>query len=155
MLARRWLIGLFITAMIASSTGWLIWRFTSPVTVEIASTVIGLPFEVETIPSIVTVKPGEMVQVYYRIRNNSLTGLEAYATITVEPGQAVDQMEVFVSQCTGLNTFQSNYTDVYEVMFRVEPAGFSGEQHLVLRHTFEAATMRFPEDGTYGSEGIE
>jgi cytochrome c oxidase assembly protein Cox11 len=141
--ARRWLLLLFL--LLSGFTGWLGWRYTSPVTVEISSTVLNLPFEVETIPAVVEAKPGEMVRVIYRVTNNSLTGLEAYATITIEPGQASEQLEVFLSQCTGLNTFQNNRPEEYEVLFRVEPAGLTGSQHLVLRHTFEAATARYPE----------
>jgi len=129
--------------------GWLIWRFTSPVQVDIASTIIGLPFDIETVPATVSAKPGEMVRVLYRVRNNSLTGLEAYATITVEPEGSTDQLEVFVSQCTGLNTFQNSYIEEYEVMFRVEPAGLFGSQHLVLRHTFESANARYQEINPY------
>lgn len=140
---KRWLF-LVLVFMIGVSS-WLIWRFTSPVTVEITSTVLNLPFTVETYPSVVEAKPGEMIRVIYRIKNESLTGLEAYATITVEPGRNTEQLEVFLSQCTGLNTFQNSYPEEYEVLFRVEPAGLLGSQHLVLRHTFESATMRYQE----------
>ncbi|MBK9053375.1 MAG: cytochrome c oxidase assembly protein [Chloroflexi bacterium] len=143
MLARHWLVPLFLLFM--GFTGWLGWRYTSPVTVEISSTVLNLPFEVETIPSVVEAVPGEMVRVIYRVKNNSLTGLEAYATITIEPDQDSKQLEVFLSQCTGLNTFQNNLPEEYEVLFRVEPAGLTGSQHLVLRHTFESATARYQE----------
>lgn len=139
---RSFLLSIFL---IIGTSSWLVWRFTSPVTIEIASTVLNVPFTVETIPPVVEAKPGEMVRVIYRIKNESLTGLEAYATITVEPGRNTDQLEVFLSQCTGLNTFQNSYPEEYEVLFRVEPAGLFGSQHLVLRHTFESATMRYQE----------
>lgn len=139
---RRLIPVLFVFIL---AVGWLIWRFTSPVQVDIASTIIGLPFDIETVPATVSAQPGEMVRVLYRVRNNSLTGLEAYATITIEPDGATDQLEVFVSQCTGLNTFQNSYIEEYEVMFRVEPAGLFGNQHLVLRHTFESANARYQE----------
>lgn len=135
----------FVFLFIIGLGGWLVWRFTSPVQVDIASTVVGLPFDIETVPATVSAKPGEMVRVLYRVRNNSLTGLEAYATITIEPEGSTDQLEVFLSQCTGLNTFQNSYIEEYEVMFRVEPAGLLGSQHLVLRHTFESANARYQE----------
>lgn len=143
MVNKRWLF--LLVFLVIGVSAWLTWRFTSPVTVEITSTVLNLPFTVETYPSVVEAKPGEMVRVIYRIKNESLTGLEAYATITVEPGRDTDQLEVFLSQCTGLNTFQNSYPEEYEVLFRVEPAGLLGSQHLVLRHTFESATMRYQE----------
>lgn len=143
MVNKRWLF--LVLVFIIGASIWLIWRFTSPVTVEITSTVLNLPFTVETYPSVVEAKPGEMIRVIYRIKNESLTGLEAYATITVEPDRNTDQLEVFLSQCTGLNTFQNSYPEEYEVLFRVEPAGLLGSQHLVLRHTFESATMRYQE----------
>lgn len=143
MVNKRWLF--LVLVFIIGASIWLIWRFTGPVTVEITSTVLNLPFTVETYPSVVEAKPGEMIRVIYRIKNESLTGLEAYATITVEPDRNTDQLEVFLSQCTGLNTFQNSYPEEYEVLFRVEPAGLLGSQHLVLRHTFESATMRYQE----------
>lgn len=144
-MARKWLFWLFFIFLLAFS-GWLLWRFTSPVTVEVTSTVIGLPFDVEVIPPVVEAKPGEMVRVIYRIKNNDLVGLEAYATITVEPARSYEQIEVFLSQCTGLNTFQNSYAEEYEVLFRVAPAGLTGRPHLVLRHTFEAATSRYHQE---------
>jgi hypothetical protein len=87
-------------------------------------------------------RPGEMVKVTYRIQNNDLTPVSAYGAITVEPGSAADQMQVFLSQCGGINTYQNTGPDDYGVMLRVQPAGLSGSSRLVLKHTFTPSTPR-------------
>ena len=51
-------------------------------------------------------------------------------------------MQVFLSQCGGINTYQNSAADDYGVMFRVQPAGLSGSARLVLKHTFTPATPR-------------
>jgi hypothetical protein len=83
-----------------------------------------------------------MVKVTYRITNQALSPLEAYGTITIEPKGAADQMQIFLSQCGGINTYQSTGPEDYGVMFRVQPAGLTGSSRLVLKHTFTPATMR-------------
>ena len=51
-------------------------------------------------------------------------------------------MRIFLSQCGGINTYQSTGPEDYGVMFRVQPAGLTGSSRLVLKHTFTPATMR-------------
>jgi cytochrome c oxidase assembly protein Cox11 len=135
-------IGLTIAMVALAVTGFLVYRFTAPVRVEIVGVADGVPFTIETIPTSVAVRPGEMVKVMYRITNEALSPLEAYGTITIEPKGATDQMEIFLSQCGGINTYQSTGPEDYGVMFRVQPAGLSGSARLVLKHTFTPATMR-------------
>jgi hypothetical protein len=68
--------------------------------------------------------------------------VSAYGDITIAPASAVDQMQVFLSQCGGINTYQNSVVDDYSVMFRVQPAGLSGSSRLVLKHTFTPSTPR-------------
>ncbi len=138
--------GLWIIAAMAivllGAAGFMAYRYLAPVRVDIVGVAAGVPFKIETIPSSIMARPGEMVKVTYRITNEQLAPLEAYGTITVEPQGATDQMQVFLSQCGGINTYQSTGPEDYGVMFRVQPAGLSGASHLVLKHTFTPATLR-------------
>jgi cytochrome c oxidase assembly protein Cox11 len=135
-------IGLTLAVIALAAIGFVIYRFTAPVRVEIVGVADGVPFTIETIPASVVARPGEMVKVTYRITNDALSPLEAYGTITVEPQRATDQMQIFLSQCGGINTYQSTGPEDYGVMFRVQPAGLSGSSRLVLKHTFTPATLR-------------
>jgi cytochrome c oxidase assembly protein Cox11 len=135
-------IGLVIAVSASAVIGFLLYRYTAPVRVEIVGVADGVPFTIETIPASVVAQPGEMVKVTYRITNDALSPLEAYGTITIEPKRATDQMEIFLSQCGGINTYQSTGPEEYGVMFRVQPAGLTGSSRLVLKHTFTPATMR-------------
>jgi cytochrome c oxidase assembly protein Cox11 len=135
-------IGLTIAVIAIVVIGFLVYRFTAPVRVEIVGVADGVPFTIETIPPNVTARPGEMVKVTYRITNQALSPLEAYGTITIEPKRATDQMQIFLSQCGGINTYQSTGPEDYGVMFRVQPAGLTGSSRLVLKHTFTPATLR-------------
>jgi cytochrome c oxidase assembly protein Cox11 len=142
--SRRFFVSLWLVVLLTATavSSWLYWRYTAPVTVEIASSIIDLPLIVEAVPSSVQVRPGEVVSVTYRIYNPQVIPLEAYGDITIEPAHAVKQMQLYLSQCGGMNTFQSNLPEMYDVIFRVEPAGLFGSRHLVLRHTFTPATLR-------------
>jgi cytochrome c oxidase assembly protein Cox11 len=135
-------IGVTIAVIALAVIGFLVYRYTAPVRVEIVGVADGVPFAIETIPANVVARPGEMVKVTYRITNEALSPLEAYGTITIEPKGATDQMEIFLSQCGGINTYQSTGPEDYGVMFRVQPAGLSGSSRVVLKHTFTPATMR-------------
>jgi cytochrome c oxidase assembly protein Cox11 len=135
-------IGLTIALIALAMIGFLVYRYMAPVHVEIVGVADGVPFTIETIPSSVMARPGEMVKVTYRITNEALSPLEAYGTITIQPKTATDQMQIFLSQCGGINTYQSTGPEDYGVMFRVQPAGLSGSSRLVLKHTFTPATMR-------------
>ena len=135
-------IGLTIAVIAIAVIGFVVYRYTAPVRVEIVGVADGVPFTFETIPTSVVARPGEMVKVTYRISNEALSPLEAYGTITIEPKAATDQMEIFLSQCGGINTYQSTGPEDYGVMFRVQPAGLTGSSRLVLKHTFTPATMR-------------
>jgi cytochrome c oxidase assembly protein Cox11 len=139
-----WLwLGLAMLAAALAAGGWLAWRYAAPVEVRLAATVDeALPFEVEMLPPVVRARPGEMVSVVYRIRNTEILPLEAYGAITIEPAGAAEQIEVFLSQCGGLNTFESSRAENYQVLFRVQPAGLSGARVITLRHTFDKASPR-------------
>ncbi len=139
----KWIIGIVIAVIaVVVVTGLMLWRFTGPVTVHVTAEVNDLPFEVETIPPVVFARPGEMVRVIYRIRNNDIAPLEALGRVEVDPANASDQIQIFITQCSGLNAFQNGYPQEYEVLFRVQPAGLTGYQQITLRHVFDRATLR-------------
>ena len=133
-------IGAAIAIVLIGAIGLVAYRYLAPVQVDIVGEADGVPFTIETIPHTVMAQPGEMVQVVYRIQNNELTPVSAYGAITVGPAKAQNQMEVFLSQCGGINTYQNSVADDYNVMFRVQPAGLTGSSHLVLKHTFTPST---------------
>ena len=135
-------IGLALAGVLIAAMGFAAYRFLAPVRVDIVGEADGVPFTIETMPHTVLARHGEMVQVVYRIQNNDLMPVSAYGTITIGPATAQDQIEVFLSQCGGINTYQSTGPDDYNVMFRVQPAGLSGSSHLVLKHTFTPSTPR-------------
>ena len=135
-------IGIAIAAVLIAAIGFAAYRYLAPVRVDIVGEADGVPFTIETIPHTVLARPGEMVKVIYRIQNNELLPVSAYGAITVGPAQAQDQIEVFLSQCGGINTYQSTGPEDYNVMFRVQPAGLGGTSHLVLKHTFTPSTPR-------------
>jgi hypothetical protein len=138
----RWaMLSIFAGALVI---GLVLWRLFGPVRVAIASDISDLPFTVEAIPPTVWARPGEMVHVQYRIRNNDLTPLEASAVIKVLPAGSAGQMEVFLSQCSGLNTFQNSVTSDYDVYFRVQAAGAVGSSWLTLKHVFTRVNARTP-----------
>jgi cytochrome c oxidase assembly protein Cox11 len=137
-----WGIGLAIALVLLAAMGFVAYRYLAPVQVDIVGEADGVPFTIETIPHTVLAHPGEMVQVVYRIQNNDLMPVSAYGAITIGPAKAQDQIEVFLSQCGGINTYQNSSADDYNVMFRVQPAGLRGSSHLVLKHTFTPSTPR-------------
>jgi cytochrome c oxidase assembly protein Cox11 len=139
---KGWGIGLVIGLVLIGAIGFSAYRYLAPVQVDIVGVADGVPFTIETIPHTVLARPGEMVQVVYRIQNNDLMPVSAYGVITIGPAQAQDQIEVFLSQCGGINTYQNSAADDYNVMFRVRPAGLGGSSHLVLKHTFTPSTPR-------------
>ena len=135
-------IGLAIASVAVIVIGFVAYRYLAPVRVEVVGVADGVPFTIETIPHSVMARPGEMVKVIYRIQNNDLMPMSAYGAITIEPASATDQMQVFLSQCGGINTYQNSVADDYGVMFRVQPAGLGGSARLVLKHTFTPSTPR-------------
>lgn len=134
-----WAAALLTLALLAAGA-WLAWRFTAPVQVLFAADIGDLPFEVEVIPPVVMAQPGEVISITYRIRNNNLTPVSAYGQLTVSPRAAQTQLEVFLTQCGGLNTYQSNHVDDYDVVFRVAPAGLRGTSQIVIYHVFTRST---------------
>jgi len=139
---KGWGIGLVMGLVLIGAIGFIAYRYLAPVQVDIVGVADGVPFTIETIPHTVLARPGEMVQVVYRIQNNDLMPVSAYGAITIGPAKAQDQIEVFLSQCGGINTYQNSAADDYNVMFRVQPAGLGGSSHLVLKHTFTPSTPR-------------
>lgn len=137
---RRLLIGLTFGAVLISA--FLIWRFTSPVEVRIEAVVhSNLPFDAETIPPVVWAKPGEVLRVRYRISNRDAQPVQAFGRYEISPAASADQLQIFLTQCGGLNTFQPNMPSDYEVVFRVQPAGLLGSSSITLRHVFNPATQ--------------
>jgi len=139
---KGWGIGLVMGLVLIGAIGFIAYRYLAPVQVDIVGEADGVPFTIATIPRTVLARPGEMVQVVYRIQNNDLMPVSAYGAITIGPAKAQDQIEVFLSQCGGINTYQNSAADDYNVMFRVQPAGLGGSSHLVLKHTFTPSTPR-------------
>jgi len=137
---NRKVLIIIAAVIVIAVIGFVAYRYLAPVQVEIVGVADGVPFTIETIPHTVIARPGEMVKVTYRIRNNEISPISAYGAITIGPAAAKDQMEVFLSQCGGINTYQNNRADDYDVMFRVQPAGLSGSSQLVLKHTFTPST---------------
>jgi cytochrome c oxidase assembly protein Cox11 len=137
---KGWGIGLAVVVVLIGAIGFIAYRYLAPVQVDIVGEADGVPFTIATIPRTVLARPGEMVQVVYRIQNNDLMPVSAYGAITIGPAKAQDQIEVFLSQCGGINTYQNSVADDYNVMFRVQPAGLTGSSHLVLKHTFTPST---------------
>ncbi len=135
-------IGLTIAAVVMAMIGFVAYRYLAPVRVDVVGVADGVPFTIETMPHTVLARPGEMVKVIYRIQNNDIMPISAYGAITIGPAAAQNQMEVFLSQCGGINTYQNSVADDYSVMFRVQPAGPGGSSHLVLKHTFTPSTPR-------------
>jgi cytochrome c oxidase assembly protein Cox11 len=136
----RWmLLVVGLVALVAG--GWALWRYTAPVEVHLASTVNGLPFEIETIPPVVSARPGEVVKVIYRIRNNDLMPIPAYGQVVIEPTGAESQVQVFLTQCGGMNIYQNGYAEDYEVVFRVQAAGLTGASQITLQHIFTPAVQ--------------
>ena len=135
-------IGFVIAVVLLSAIGFAAYRYLAPVQVDIVGVADGVPLTIETIPHTVLARPGEMVKVVYRIQNIDIMPISAYGAITIGPAKAQDQIEVFLSQCGGINTYQNSSADDYNVMFRVQPAGLSGSSHLVLVHTFTPSTPK-------------
>ena len=138
--SAHWLIGIAVLLLIVGA--WLAWRYFGPVEVRLASTLHNLPFTVETIPPVVYARPGETVSVVYRIRNNDMTPIDATGSVEVEPASAGDQLKIFLTQCSGLNSYQNRIPQEYQVVFRVQAAGLTGAQQITLRHVFRRAGTR-------------
>ena len=123
---------LIAAAVFIIAAAWLGWRFYGPVQVRIVGTATNVPFTIETIPSVVWARPGEVVSVIYRIRNTQM--------MPVTPAGSADQMQIFLTQCAGINDFQAAYAQDYQVLFRVAPAGLTGASQITLYHVFSRAT---------------
>lgn len=136
-----WVAGLLALAVLAAGV-WVVWRYTAPVQVAFVADIGDLPFTVEVIPPVVMARPGEVISITYRISNNHLTPISAYGRLTLAPAAAETQMYVFITQCGGLNTFQNNYVDDYDVVFRVEPAGLFGTSQIVVNHIFTRSSPK-------------
>ncbi len=136
---RKVLLGV-IAVVLIGMIGFAVYQYIAPVQVDVVGVADGVPFTIETVPSTVMARPGEMVKVVYRIRNNDIMPISAYGAITIGPAAFQDQMQVFLSQCGGINIYQNQSADDYNVMFRVQPAGLTGSAHLVLKHTFTPST---------------
>lgn len=131
---------LIAAAVFIIAAAWLGWRFYGPVQVRIVGTATNVPFTIETIPSVVWARPGEVVSVIYRIRNTQMMPVTAIGRIVTEPAGSADQMQIFLTQCAGINDFQAAYAQDYQVLFRVAPAGLTGASQITLYHVFSRAT---------------
>ena len=142
--ARRkwWAAAAMAVGVLLLAGLWVAWRYTAPVKVEFVADIGDLPFTVEAIPPVVYVRPGEIVSITYRIRNNDITPISAFGRLTFTPGGAEEQMYIYITQCGGLNTYQNAYVDDYDVVFKVEPAGLLGSGHVVVEHVFTRSSPR-------------
>jgi hypothetical protein len=138
---RGWPVGLAVGLIVLlAAGGWLAWRYTMPVTVTLEGEAPGLPLEIEIVPSEVRAGAGEVISVTYRIENTGLLPVAAFGRLQFDPPQAEDQVQVFLTECGGLNTYQNGQAIELAVVFRVAPAGLTGTSALTLRHTFDAAS---------------
>ncbi|NJN54294.1 MAG: hypothetical protein HC804_05765 [Anaerolineae bacterium] len=139
---QRWKwVSLVVILLLIMVAGGILWRFTAPIEVRIVADAEGLPLEIETIPPVIHARPGEMVRVVYRIHNTDISPVFAYGDVQIEPTSDINQMEIFLTSCAGLVTYQQSYAEDFEVLFRVQPAGLTGTQTMTLRHVF---TNAFP-----------
>jgi hypothetical protein len=123
--------------------GLIYWRLAGPVLVVLQVNLDPtLPFEVQITPAMVWARPGEVISAVYTIRNNDIIPLEAFGRLNIEPASANDQIQIFVTQCSGLNAFQNSYPQDYNVVFRVQPAGLLGNSVIFLQHEFDRAVTR-------------
>lgn len=123
--------------------GLIYWRLAGPVLVILQVDLDPtLPFEVQIMPNIIWARPGEVVSAVYRIRNNDIIPLEAFGRLKLEPPNAKDQVQVFLTQCSGLNAFQNSYPQDYNVVFRVQAAGLTGNSIIFVQHEFKRAVDR-------------
>jgi cytochrome c oxidase assembly protein Cox11 len=136
----RWLVVLALLLAVAAGGAWLLWRQVAPVRVTLAAAAPGLPLEFEITPAVVSARPGEVISVTYRVRNAELLPVAAFGRLEFDPPQAEEQVQVFLTQCGGLNTFQHGQVTDLGVVFRVQPAGLTGASALTLRHAFERAS---------------
>jgi hypothetical protein len=137
--AALWLaLGVAALALIAG--GWIVWRFTAPVRVNLEGTAPGLPLEIEIVPASVVARPGEVLSVTYRIRNTAILPVSAFGRLEFDPPAGEAQVQVFLTQCGGLNTYQNSLTTNLAVVFRVQAAGFGGARVVTLRHRFDPAS---------------
>jgi cytochrome c oxidase assembly protein Cox11 len=139
--------GLVVVGAVVALAGvvagaWLLWRFTAPVRVTLAGSAPDLPLQIEIIPPEITARPGEVISVTYRIRNTELLPVSAFGRLEFDPPQAEDQVQIFLTQCGGLNTFQNGQAIDLAVVFRVQPAGLTGARALTLRHAFDRASPK-------------
>lgn len=139
-----WLAAALLLVLVAGA--WLAWRYVAPVTVTLTADAAGLPLEIDIFPAEVVARPGDVISVTYRIRNTAITPYSAFGRLDVVPVSASDQVQVFFTQCGGLNTYQASQAIDLAVVFRVQPAGLTGQRTVILRHTFEAASP----PGSYG-----
>jgi len=137
---RRWPWFAVLVLLIVAASAWLAWRFVAPVTVTLTAASAGLPLEIEILPPVVVARPGDVISVTYRIRNSAITPYAAFGRLEVVPAQAADQVQIFFTQCGGLNTYQASQAIDLAAVFRVEAAGLTGRPAVTLRHTFEAAS---------------
>ena len=138
--------GLLLVAAIAAAgcAAWIVWLYNAPVEVDLTSSIKDLPFEIQAIPPMVEASPGEMVSVVYRIRNDDPEPLEAFGSIEIDPPSASRQIQIFLTQCGGLNTYEHSYAQDYKVFFRVQAAGLNGATRITLRHLFTRAAPPRP-----------
>ncbi len=137
---HRWLWLAVPVLLVLAAGAWLAWRFVAPVTVNLTTEAAGLPLDIEIIPPQVVARPGEVISVTYRIRNSAITPYSAFGRLEVVPAEAADQVQIFFTQCGGLNTYQASQAIDLFAVFRVEAAGLTGLPAVTLRHTFEAAS---------------
>lgn len=140
---RRWSwLALFVAGLaLGAYLGWR-WFLAEPqVTVQFASEAAGLPLEIEVIPAEVRAEPGELVSVIYRIRNRTAEPVNAFGVVKLLPSAAGRQVEFFVIECGGQQTFAAGAVRDYQVVFQVRPESTWVETAFTVQHTFTPATI--------------
>jgi cytochrome c oxidase assembly protein Cox11 len=85
-----------------------------------------------------------MVSVIYRIRNRAAEPVNAYGVVRLLPGEAGRQVEFFLIECGGEQTFAAGAVRDYQVVFQVRPESAWVTQAFTVQHTFTPATTILP-----------
>jgi cytochrome c oxidase assembly protein Cox11 len=134
-------LALFVAGIgLGALAGWRLFFAGAVVEVRFSSQTNNLPLEVEVIPPEIRAGPGEMVRVVYRIRNHGAEPLTVYGTVKLQPGEAGRQVEFYVIECGGLQTFESGTVRDYQVMFQVRPQNTWVTPAFTVQHVFALAS---------------
>lgn len=135
-----WLAVLLVGVGLGALIGWR-WFLAEPtVAVQFTSQAPGLPLDIEIIPAEVQARAGERVSVIYRIRNRAAEPMNVYGAVKLLPGEAGRQVEFFLIECGGQQTFAAGAVRDYQVVFQVRPENTWVARAFTVQHTFTPAT---------------